>query len=60
MQRCKCGRTITVTEAINNNSGTATVMGYTSVQLKAVSYQQTSPFTEGTNIGIADSPMKRM
>ncbi|MFD9628213.1 endonuclease [Peribacillus muralis] len=50
------GTTITVAEAINNNSGTATVKGYiVGVAKSGTSYQQASPFTEATNIGIADS-----
>ena len=50
------GTTITVAEAITNNSGTATVKGYiVGVAKSGTSYQQASPFTEGTNIGIADS-----
>ncbi|CAH0234316.1 Extracellular ribonuclease [Peribacillus sp. Bi96] len=53
----KAEGTITVAEAINNNSGTATVKGYIVGTAKSgTSYQQTSPFTESTNIGIADNP----
>ncbi|MFE4708160.1 endonuclease [Peribacillus simplex] len=53
----KAEGTISVMEAINNNSGTATVKGYIVGTAKSgTSYQQTSPFTESTNIGIADNP----
>ncbi|MGX6446109.1 5'-nucleotidase C-terminal domain-containing protein [Neobacillus sp. K501] len=48
---------ITVTEAITNNSGTATVKGYiVGVTNSGPNYQHTGPFTVNTNLAIADSP----
>lgn len=48
---------ITVTEAITNNSGTATVKGYiVGVTNNGPNYQHTGPFTVNTNLAIADSP----
>ncbi|MFD1030587.1 DUF6359 domain-containing protein [Metaplanococcus flavidus] len=48
---------ITVTEAIANNSGTATVNGYiVGTANSGTSYDQAAPFTKATNLGLADSP----
>jgi len=48
---------ISVTEAIINNSGTATVHGYiVGTANSGASYNQEAPFTVATNIGLADSP----
>ncbi|MBT2687442.1 chitobiase/beta-hexosaminidase C-terminal domain-containing protein [Bacillus sp. ISL-47] len=48
--------TITVGEAIANNSGTATVEGYIVGTTKGTnSYQHEGPFSPATNIAIADS-----
>ncbi|SDN31445.1 hypothetical protein SAMN05518871_104238 [Psychrobacillus sp. OK028] len=48
---------ISVSDAITNNSGTATVQGYiVGVASSGTSYDQEAPFTGATNIGLADSP----
>lgn len=48
---------ISVSEAIANNTGSATVEGYIVGAAKSGSlYEQATPFTVATNIGIADSP----
>lgn len=48
--------TITVTEAIANNSGAATVEGYiVGITNNGPKYQHQGPFTVNTNIAIADS-----
>ncbi|MFC4354186.1 endonuclease [Chryseomicrobium palamuruense] len=48
---------ITVAEAIANNSGSATVEGYiVGAAISGSNYDQEPPFTISTNIGIADSP----
>lgn len=49
--------TITVAEAIANNSGNATVKGFiVGVAISGTNYDLEAPFTGATNIGIADSP----
>ncbi|WP_277584947.1 DUF6359 domain-containing protein [Psychrobacillus antarcticus] len=48
---------ISVSEAITNNTGTATVQGYiVGTANSGTSYKQEAPFTAATNIGLADSP----
>ncbi|QUG40320.1 chitobiase/beta-hexosaminidase C-terminal domain-containing protein [Psychrobacillus sp. INOP01] len=48
---------ISVSEAITNNTGTATVQGYiVGTANSGSSYDQEAPFTVATNIGLADSP----
>ena len=48
---------ITVTEAIANNNGTATVKGFlVGTASSGTSYDQEPPFTVATNVGLADSP----
>ncbi|ALC86711.1 endonuclease [Bacillus sp. FJAT-22090] len=48
---------ITVTEAIANNTGTATVKGFlVGTASSGTSYDQEPPFTVATNVGLADSP----
>lgn len=48
---------ISVSEAISNNTGTATVQGYiVGTANSGTSYDQEAPFTVATNIGLADSP----
>lgn len=48
---------ISVSEAITNNTGTATVQGYiVGIANSGSSYDQEAPFTVATNIGLADSP----
>lgn len=47
---------ITVTEAIANNTGTATVKGFiVGTTISKTSYDQEAPFTSPTNVGLADS-----
>lgn len=48
---------ITVSEAIKNNTGTATVKGFiVGTAISGTSYDQEAPFTAATNLGLADSP----
>jgi len=48
---------ISVADAIANNTGTATVQGYiVGTASSGTSYNQEAPFTVATNIGLADSP----
>ena len=48
---------ISVADAIANNTGTATVQGYiVGTASSGTSYDQEAPFTVATNIGLADSP----
>ncbi|SES00245.1 DUF6359 domain-containing protein [Psychrobacillus sp. OK032] len=48
---------ITVGEAIANNTGTATVKGFiVGIANSGTSYDQEAPFTVATNVGLADSP----
>ena len=48
---------ISVSEAITNNTGIATVKGYiVGTANSGSSYNQEAPFTVATNIGLADSP----
>lgn len=48
---------ITVTEAIANNSGSATVKGFiVGTASSKSSYDQEAPFTVASNLGLADSP----
>ncbi|MCM3732491.1 DUF6359 domain-containing protein [Fictibacillus nanhaiensis] len=61
MQQATAADVITVSEAIANNSGTATVEGYIVGTVKggsgaSISYQFEGPFTQDTNLAIADSP----
>ncbi|KAB2338426.1 endonuclease [Cytobacillus depressus] len=52
----KAAETITVAEAIANNSGTATVEGYiVGITNNGPKYQHSGPFSVATNIAIADS-----
>ncbi|MEH7345424.1 endonuclease [Bacillus sp. JJ1532] len=52
----KAAGTITVAEAIANNSGKGTVEGYiVGITNNGPKYQHTGPFTVNTNIAIADS-----
>ena len=49
--------TITVAEAIANNTGTATVKGFiVGTAISGSNYDQEAPFTSATNLGLADSP----
>lgn len=51
---------ISVEEAISNNTGTATVTGYIVGHTTAPNkYDFEAPFSEDTNIAIADSPTER-
>ncbi len=53
----KAADAITVSEAIANNTGTATVEGYiVGVTNSGPSYTHNGPFTVATNLAIADSP----
>jgi uncharacterized protein len=57
IQQATAADVLTVSEAIANNSGTATVEGYIVGIVKAKnSIQHVGPFTQDTNIAIADSP----
>lgn len=57
MATAEAAETISVAEAIENNTGTATVKGFiVGVAISGTNYDQESPFTGATNIGIADSP----
>lgn len=57
MQQASAADVITVSEAIANNSGTATVEGYIVGIVKAKnSIQHEGPFSTDTNIAIADTP----
>ncbi|MFC3212618.1 DUF6359 domain-containing protein [Planomicrobium okeanokoites] len=48
--------TISVAEAIANNSGTATVKGFiVGVAISGTNYDQEAPFTAPSNLGLADS-----
>ncbi|EIM07319.1 endonuclease/exonuclease/phosphatase [Planococcus antarcticus DSM 14505] len=48
---------ITVTEAIANNSGSATVKGFVvGAVISGGNYDQEAPFTATSNLGLADSP----
>lgn len=56
-QVSKAAETLSVAEAIANNSGTAKVEGYiVGVTNNGPKYQHSGPFTVNTNIAIADSP----
>ncbi|WP_148346797.1 5'-nucleotidase C-terminal domain-containing protein [Robertmurraya massiliosenegalensis] len=62
--RTQAAETITVAEAIENNSGTATVVGYivgytTSGGGGKATYDFEAPFSADTNFAIADSPTER-
>lgn len=53
----KAEEPITVTEAIANNSGSATVKGFiVGTASSGTSYDQEAPFTSATNVGLADDP----
>ncbi|MFF2753212.1 DUF6359 domain-containing protein [Psychrobacillus sp. NPDC058041] len=53
----QAAESITVAEAIANNSGTSTVKGFiVGTASSGTSYDQEAPFTVNTNIGLADSP----
>lgn len=57
MQQASAADVISVSEAIANNSGTATVEGYIVGIVKAKnSIQHEGPFSTDTNIAIADTP----
>lgn len=57
VQSATAATTITVAEAIANNSGSATVKGYiVGVANSGTSYDQVAPFTGATNVGLADDP----
>lgn len=59
-QKAAAAEAITVSHAIANNSGTATVEGYIVGIVKATnSFQHEGPFTTDTNIAIADSPSEK-
>lgn len=59
-QKVSAAEAITVSHAIANNSGTATVEGYIVGIVKATnSFQHEGPFTMDTNIAIADSPSEK-
>ncbi|GGB59871.1 DUF6359 domain-containing protein [Fictibacillus barbaricus] len=59
-QKASAAEAITVSHAIANNSGTATVEGYIVGIVKATnSFQHEGPFTTDTNIAIADSPNEK-
>lgn len=59
-QKASAAEAITVSHAIANNSGTATVEGYIVGIVKATnSFQHEGPFTMDTNIAIADSPSEK-
>lgn len=54
--QASAAETISVTEAIANNSGTATVKGFlVGVAISGTNYDLEAPFTGATNVGIADS-----
>ncbi|MFS0636374.1 5'-nucleotidase C-terminal domain-containing protein [Mesobacillus foraminis] len=60
MPKASAAEPITVAEAIENNSGSATVKGYIVGYTKGTkSYQFAGPFDGATNIAIADSPDER-
>jgi predicted extracellular nuclease len=53
----QAAETITVAEAIANNSGAATVKGFiVGVAISGTNYDQEAPFTSATNVGLADNP----
>lgn len=53
----QAAETITVAEAIANNSGAATVKGFiVGTASSGTNYDQEAPFTSATNIGLADTP----
>ena len=53
----QAAESITVADAIANNTGTATVKGFiVGTAASGTSYDHESPFTVATNIGVADSP----
>ncbi|MDN7244710.1 DUF6359 domain-containing protein [Planococcus shenhongbingii] len=57
MVTAQAAESITVAEAIANNSGTATVKGFiVGTANSGTSYDQEAPFTAATNVGLADSP----
>lgn len=57
MATAEAAETISVAEAIENNTGTATVKGFiVGTANSSSSYVQNPPFTKNTNIGLADSP----
>ncbi|MFC7370281.1 DUF6359 domain-containing protein [Fictibacillus iocasae] len=60
-QKANAEGVLKVTEAIANNTGTATVEGYIVGTVKggtgsSISYQFEGPFTQDTNLALADSP----
>ena len=62
--RAQAAEPITVAEAIANNTGTATVVGYivgytTGGGSGKATYDFEAPFTDNTNFAIADSPTER-
>lgn len=57
MATAEAAETISVAEAIENNTGTATVKGFiVGTANSGTSYDQEAPFTVATNLGLADSP----
>lgn len=57
MATAEAAETISVAEAIENNTGTATVKGFiVGTASSKTSYDQEAPFTVPSNIGLADSP----
>lgn len=53
----QAAESITVAEAIANNSGAATVKGFiVGTASSGTSYDQEAPFTSATNVGLADDP----
>ncbi|RAZ69567.1 DUF6359 domain-containing protein [Planococcus maitriensis] len=56
MATADAAETISVAEAIENNTGTATVKGFiVGTANSGTSYDQEAPFTAATNVGLADS-----
>ncbi|WP_404466741.1 DUF6359 domain-containing protein [Planococcus rifietoensis] len=57
MATAEAAETISVAEAIENNTGTATVKGFiVGTATSGTNYDQEAPFTSATNLGLADSP----
>ncbi|MDN5710551.1 MAG: DUF6359 domain-containing protein, partial [Planococcus sp. (in: firmicutes)] len=57
MATAEAAETISVAQAIENNTGTATVKGFiVGTASSKTSYDQEAPFTVASNLGLADSP----
>lgn len=57
MATAVAAETISVEEAIANNTGAATVQGFiVGTAISGTNYDQEAPFTAATNLGLADSP----